>query len=113
MIFALSTDDRTLEIFDSEADAISNAEGVDVEDGVWLFFDETGQALEPFFIKPNKRGGFGLISGVYELHLSNQNLPTLQVKLSEVAALSGTDKFKNLSEVKSWLTSNTSFKRDT
>jgi hypothetical protein len=38
MIFAFATDDRTLLAFQSESEAIAYAEGVDVEDGVWLFF---------------------------------------------------------------------------
>ncbi|MFN9707660.1 MAG: hypothetical protein ACK53K_04400 [Burkholderiales bacterium] len=40
MIFALSTDDKTLMVFASETEATAYAEGIDVEDGGWLFFDD-------------------------------------------------------------------------
>ena len=112
MIFALSTDDRTLQVFDSEAEAISYAEGIDVEDGVWAFFDDAGQALEPVFTKPNQRGRFVVSSGVYELRLAAPNTPPLQAKLSEVSAIGNVGKFKSVSEVEAWLASNSSFKRD-
>ncbi|HSH71478.1 MAG TPA: hypothetical protein VK974_00335 [Methylophilaceae bacterium] len=112
MIFALSTDDRTLQVFESEAEAISYAEGIDVEDGVWAFFDDTGHALEPVFTKPNQRGSFVVSSGVYELHLAAPNTPALQAKLSEVSAIENSGQFNTVSEVEAWLASNPSFKRD-
>src|SRR6266498_1398186 len=49
MIFAFATDDRTLFVFPNEAKACSYAEGIDVEDGVWLFFAEDGTPLVPAF----------------------------------------------------------------
>jgi hypothetical protein len=53
MVFALSTDDRTLHVFPDVETAVRHAEGVDVEDGVWLFFSDEGARLEPVFITPN------------------------------------------------------------
>lgn len=108
MIFALSTDDRTLQVFDNEAEAISYAEGIDVEDGVWAFFDQAGKALEPVFTSPNQRGRFVVCSGVYELHLAVENTPTLQARLSEVSAIGSIGKFRSVSEVESWLASSSS-----
>lgn len=112
MIFALSTDDRTLQVFDSEAEAISYAEGIDVEDGIWLFFNEMGQALEPVFTKPNQRGSLVVASGVYELRLASLNTPPLQAKLSEVKAIGNVGRFKSVSEVKAWLASKSASDRD-
>ena len=38
MIFAFDTDDRSLMVFSSEAEAIAYCEGVDVEEGGWSLF---------------------------------------------------------------------------
>ncbi|MEB2315767.1 MAG: hypothetical protein OZ919_06725 [Xanthomonadaceae bacterium] len=67
MIFAASTDDRSLIVFPSDAEAISRCEGLDVEAGNWLFWDRAGNPLEPVFTTPNKRGLFSVQSGVYHL----------------------------------------------
>ena len=67
MIFALATDDKTLMVFPEDADAIAYCEGVDVEDGNWLFFDSTGKPLVAEFLKPNVRDSLGVQSGKYVL----------------------------------------------
>jgi hypothetical protein len=67
MVFAFATDDRTLHVFRDEAAATAYAEGIDVEDGVWLFFSENGAPLQPSFTVPNKRGRFTVLSGAYSL----------------------------------------------
>ncbi|MDO5653973.1 MAG: hypothetical protein Q4G39_07700 [Brachymonas sp.] len=105
MIFALSTDDRCLEVFKNEAAAISCAEGIDVENGVWCFFDESGQALEPVFTKPNQVGDFCVVSGTYHLRLASPNTPSLQSKLSDIQAVEKNCFFKSLAEVAAWLVS--------
>ncbi len=90
MIFAFATDDRFLHVFRDEARAISEAECVDVEDGVWLFFAEDGAPLEPVIRAPSKRGRFTVSSGHYSLRRSRaKNGTSLLETLPEVAAVVG------------------------
>jgi hypothetical protein len=67
MIFAVATDERTLVAFESEAAAVSACEGLDVEAADWLFWDDSGNPLEPLFSVPNERGWFSVQNGVYSL----------------------------------------------
>ena len=88
MIFALSTDDRCLTAFPTTADAIAYCEGVDVEDGVWLFFASDGRCLKPRFTRPNSRGAFGVASGHYVLE-SDRNGSHLHAQLASVVSVNG------------------------
>ena len=67
MIFVAETEERSLYTFPTEAEAIANCEGIDVEAGIWLFWNDSGQPLEPKFTIPNKRGSFTVTNGVYAL----------------------------------------------
>lgn len=67
MIFAVATDERTLFVFSSAAAAAVYCEGIDVEAGGWLFWDEAGTALTPEFLTPNYRDRFTVGSGTYQL----------------------------------------------
>jgi hypothetical protein len=67
MIFAVETEERTLQAFATDAEAIAACEGLDVEAAVWLFWSNDGSPLEPFFTVPNKRGLFTVKNGVYHL----------------------------------------------
>ncbi len=90
MIFGFTTDDRTLHVFPGEAQAIADAEGVDVEDGLWLFFGQDGTPLEPVFTKPNKKGKIMVQSGVYHLQRAMSKRPAALLDLlPRVAAVRG------------------------
>ena len=67
MIFVAETEERILYAFADEASAIAQCEALDVESGVWLFWDDTGAPLEPEFITPNKRGILSVVNGTYRL----------------------------------------------
>jgi hypothetical protein len=67
MIFVASTEEQSLMVFPSELDAVSYCEGLDVEAGEWLFWDDAGSPLEPHFEVPNKRGLFTVTNGTYRL----------------------------------------------
>jgi hypothetical protein len=67
MIFVAETEERSLYAFPTEADAIAYCEGLDVEAGIWLFWDDSGNPLEPLFSVPNKRCLFTVTNGVYSL----------------------------------------------
>jgi len=45
MIFDYITDDHSLEVFPNMETAISKAEGIDVEEGLWLFFPKMAVLL--------------------------------------------------------------------
>lgn len=110
MIFALSTDDKTLMVFASEAEATAYAEGIDVEDGVWLFFDDCGFPLAATFSAPNKRGSFSVVSGTYHLHPGQGQ--SLSALLPEVASVEGVAPLNTVAGVMELLASNLAVKRD-
>ncbi len=58
MIFVVETEERTLRVFQSDVEAVAHCEGLDVEAGVWLFWNDRGEPLEPHFSVPNQRGLF-------------------------------------------------------
>ena len=67
MIFALATDEQTLFVFQSTEEAIAYCEGVDVEAGDWIFWDEGGSPLQAEFTTPNHHGRFSIGNGAYRL----------------------------------------------
>ncbi len=46
MIFVVETEEHSLRVFLSEAEAVAHCEGLDVEAGVWLFWDDRGEPLD-------------------------------------------------------------------
>lgn len=102
MIFALATDDRSLQIFADKDRAISYCEGIDVEDGVWKFWGPTGQALEAVFSKPNERRGSWVLSGVYLL-LPSSGRPNLRAALAEAGSLETNPYFPSLVAIRDYL----------
>jgi|SRR5688572_7863249 hypothetical protein len=49
MVFAEATDERSLSAFENDSEAIAYCEGIDVTEGSWLFWDDSGNPLEPVF----------------------------------------------------------------
>jgi hypothetical protein len=106
MIFAFATDDKTLLVFPSESEAVAYCEGVDVEEGLWCFFDANGEPLEAVFTKPNSRGSFTVVSGIYSLRPSSPvPAQSLLEKLPEVATVEGKPPLNTVGEIKRLLTS--------
>jgi hypothetical protein len=111
MIFAF-VEDGTLEVYENLIAAQQAYEGIDVEDGVVHFYDETGTYLEPRFIIPNRRGKmlgiFGwVISGVYELVANPQiEQDTFALALYETKYIEPNPWFTNLEQLKSELSNN-------
>jgi hypothetical protein len=65
MIFVL---DKANDLYVSnEAELQGAFEGIDVEDGEYLFFDESGKSLIQDFVEPNRRGTVLVQSGKYRL----------------------------------------------
>ncbi|MBU0543355.1 MAG: hypothetical protein KKC58_13320 [Gammaproteobacteria bacterium] len=104
MIFAVSTDDRSLMTFATEADAVGYCEGLDVEAAIWLFWDNRGEPLEPHFSVPNKRGFFGVVNGVYSLVPAGpDHHAVLDEALEEVLAFEGSAPFNSAEGIRSYL----------
>ena len=87
MVFALATDDGGLMAFPSAQEAEVHCEGIDVGDGVWLFFADDGSPLEARFERPNRRGLF-TVSGTYKLQRALSGR-WLQERLAEVKYVQG------------------------
>lgn len=102
-IFAFSTDDRGLEVFLTKEEAISYCEGIDIENGEWIFWDEFGSSMEAKFYEPNKKGILGVVSGKYDLVPFPEGLELIEF-LSNVGYVEGHGMFKDVSEVRQHLT---------
>src|ERR1051325_8457350 len=106
MIFAIATDEQTLQVFSDEGEAISSCEGIDVEAGIWLFWDHDGLPLFAAFTTPNRRGMFSVTNGTYCLI---QNPEALQAPLLEaldhVEAVDGRPPLDSVEAIKRYLAS--------
>ena len=102
MIFALATDDRGLMVFPDPTSAIDYCEGIDVEDGGWLFWGEQGEALDAVFSRPSERGRSWIRSGAYSLHPSANGKGLLE-SIDLVGYLVHNPHFASLDEVVAYL----------
>jgi hypothetical protein len=109
MIFVFA-DDQTLNILDSIDEVRRDCEGVDVEEGIFSFFDESGSLLLPYFIESNKKGKlFGLFgwvsSGVFDLKKSEEDIPyTIEEALDNTVSIDSNKYFDSLAAVRGFLT---------
>ncbi|MCM1981248.1 hypothetical protein [Lyngbya confervoides] len=102
MTFVLSLDDRGLEVFESDSAAIAACEGIDVEDGNFLFWDSAGQPLAAEFIRPNTRGSFTVGSSQYRL-VPTAEAPVLLDCLDQAAYFEGGLGLSSLQDVEHYL----------
>jgi hypothetical protein len=51
-IFAYNTSSRSFRVFESEAEVIASCPGIEIAEGDWLFFSESGACLEAHFSVP-------------------------------------------------------------
>lgn len=110
MISALSTDDKTLMDFASEADATTYAEGINAEGDIWHFLDDCSFPLAAIFTAPSQRGSFLVLSGTYNLEPGQgQSLSEL---LPEVASAEGAAPLNTVTEAMELSASNLAVKRD-
>lgn len=107
MIFVF-IEDGTLDVINSLEDALREYEGIDVESGVFEFYDENGTYLKPVFSVPNKYEShlFGVIksveSGVYGLvPAPGECEESFENMLDDVQFLNKNRFFGSLEEIKS------------
>jgi hypothetical protein len=98
MIFALATDEKSLLVFPTPEEAIAYCEGIDVEAGVWLFWNENGLPLQPEFLAPNHHGRFSVSNGFYRL-LETQSGNSLAEMLGGIHSMGPNRFFQSLSAV--------------
>ena len=102
MIFAAATDESTLFVFNSTADAIAYCEGIDVEDGGWLFWDDAGNAMKAEFMTPVHHGRFAIGGGTYRL-IQAPDKRTLTAAITSIRHIDGNPYFASLSAVRDHL----------
>jgi hypothetical protein len=101
VIYAFSTDDRTLHVHVDAAKAVAACEGYDVATGVWLFYAADGQPLEPRFSEPATSTRWTVTHGRYELHPASRALgATLDELLDDEVAIEGGGGLSNAAEVR-------------
>ena len=110
-MFFVVRDDDVLCVVNSESELQGAFEGIDVEEGIYRFFDDTGAPLVPEFVKPNETGKlFGVFrwvsSGTYRLVPAGLGQRrSLNEVLDTVSGLERNSRFSNLQEVREFLTS--------
>ena len=102
MIFAAATDESTLFVFASIAEAIAYCESIDVKDGGWIFWDDAGNSLSAEFLFPNHRGRFTVGGGTYRL-VQVSGKPTLSESIASIHHINGNPYFSTLSAVQEHL----------
>ena len=104
MIFVAETEERSFYAFPTERDAVAHCEGLDVEAGIWLFWDDAGNPLEPLFSVPNKRGLFTVENGTYTLVPASpeHHAPLVEV-LNEFLSFESPAPFNSEGAVRSYL----------
>ena len=112
MIFVF-LDDGTLDVIANLQEAQRNYEGIDVESGIFQFFDERGIYLEPQFTEPNKTGRFlGIFqwveSGQFKLVRQTETDEDINLYLAETSEINPNPYFSNLEEVRHFLQDNQS-----
>ena len=117
-MFFVFTEDGCLEIVDTIKEIRTNYEGIDVESGVYEFFDQKGSRLKPRFSKPNKvKKYFGLIStvesGQFDLIADvDPGSDSIFTLLKETSHLKSNKHFKSLANVKMYLEAGNESKKD-
>lgn len=89
-------------LVDGICEAIAYCEGIDVEDGGWLFWDECGAALKPEFLSANLRGRFTVRSGTYRL-VAAPNQPSLAEALGGIRGMEANPHFASMAALRAHL----------
>ena len=101
-------EDGTLFIANDEAAVYRSCEGIDVQSGVYKFYDDNGNALKPVFDVPAKQGKWwslwSIDSGVYHLEVDPESSEDpLWVSFLEISNLERNERFSSLEELKTFM----------
>ena len=69
-VFAFNTAFKSMQVFDSHADAMAHCPGLEIAEGDWLFFAADGSRLDAVFaVDPvvQRAGHWVMSNGVYDL----------------------------------------------
>lgn len=103
MIFVFDNDDKGLEVYTSEQEAIDACEGIDVVESPCEFWNNEGQSLKAIFTKPNKKGSFSVVSGAYHLEPNPEGEPLINM-LPQVSYVKGKSLLNTIEAVRQHLT---------
>jgi hypothetical protein len=113
MIFALD-ETGEISVLSDLAETRKHCEAIDVESGVWRFFDDDGRPLEAVFSRPNKVSKlFWIISSIEpgEFLLKPavaKSTPSLLQALDATSAyMNDTSRFHTLEDLRAYLNSRT------
>ena len=110
LIFSIG-EDGSLSVFDGISSVRRDCEGIDVESGVWDFFDSTGTPLKPVFHHPNlvKKFLFGFFTSI----TSSQKFdlvpdgsaaqPNLLACLVDITSIEKNDHFSDVASIRTYL----------
>ncbi len=108
IIFALG-EDGVLSVFNDLHEVRLECEGIDVESGVWDFFNYQGKSVRPYFNSPNiiRKHLFGMLKSVESSQnfsfVLNDSEPDLGLLLDDISYLEDNKHFNSIAEVKSYL----------
>ena len=106
-------DDQTVIALPDLASVRRECEAVDVENGVFTFFDELGRRMVPIFIKPVSRtslffGAFKLVGGGnFELELDDQDDGSAFEKaIASDVAIEANPRFESVTDLARYVSDN-------
>jgi hypothetical protein len=110
LIFSIGEDGK-LSVFDGISSVRRDCEGIDVESGVWDFFDSKGRPLKPVFHHPNlvKKFLFGFFTSITSSQKfdlvpdSSAAQPNLLLSLGDTTSLEKNDYFSDVASVRTYL----------
>ncbi|KRB77630.1 DcrB-related protein [Noviherbaspirillum sp. Root189] len=102
-VFSLRLRDRILHVFHTDDEACKSISAIEVEDGLWKFFDAAGDALHPEFIEPNT-GKIWRTAGRYLLRpRATHDVDTLHRYLDHVQGVRGTPPMNGIAAIRTYL----------
>lgn len=102
-VFSLRVRDHILHVFHTDDEACKSISAIEVEDGLWKFFDAAGNALQPEFIQPNT-GKIWRTAGRYLLRPKmNSGVETIYSYLDLVQGVRGTPPLNGIVAVREYL----------
>jgi hypothetical protein len=104
-------EDGTLSVFDGISSVRRDCEGIDVESGVWDFFDAKGTPLKPVFHHPNlvKKFLFGFFTSITSSQKfdlvpdSTAAHPNLLTCLGDTTSIEKNDHFSDVASIRTYL----------